>query len=97
MEPVPEKIDGAVIVRDSRRRPIGEVTSGQLQYPLSDKILGVFLDDAQDFIPIPPPIEEVLMKRWELVVRYVHAVGLTVIHDALLGQDWIDPFHKRDK
>jgi len=56
--------------------------------------LGVFLDNARDLIPIPLPTEEALLKRWNPVVKDAHAVGLTAVHDALLGQDMIDFFHK---
>ncbi|KAF9653004.1 hypothetical protein BDM02DRAFT_3088406 [Thelephora ganbajun] len=78
MEPIPEKVDGGVIVRDSSGKPVG-----------------VFLDNARDLIPIPPPTEEVLLKRWDPVVKDAHAVGLTAIHDALLQPNTIDFFHKQ--
>jgi len=29
MEPIPDKVDGGVIVRDSQGKPIGEAASGQ--------------------------------------------------------------------
>ena len=54
----------------------------------------MFLDNARDLIPIPPPTEEALLKRLALVVKDAHAVGLTAIHDALLEPDTIDFFHK---
>ena len=63
----------------------------------SDRILGVFLDNARDLIPIPLPTEETLLKRWGPVVKDAHAVGLTAVHDALLQPDTIDFFHKYDR
>lgn len=94
MEPIPEKVDGGVIVRDSHGKPIGKVTSERSWDVLSNKVQGVFLDNARDLIQIPPPTEETLMKRWEAVIRDAHAVGLTAVHDALLTPDTIDFFHK---
>ncbi|KAF9792984.1 amidohydrolase 3 [Thelephora terrestris] len=43
---------------------------------------GVFLDNAQDLVPRPPPTEKQLLKRWSIMVRDAHAVGLTSVHDA---------------
>lgn len=95
MEPVPKEVEGGVIVRDSQGKPTGEAISERSRVdPLSDPLLGVFLDNARDLIPIPPPTEEVLLKRWSPVVKDAHAVGLTAIHDALLQPDTIDFFHK---
>jgi hypothetical protein len=84
MEPIPEKADNGVIVRDSRGKPVGEVTSEQSQDGPSDQFPGVFLDNARDLITIPPPTEEALLKRWDPVVEDVNAVGLAAVHDALL-------------
>lgn len=94
MQPIPEKVDGGVIVRDSYGKPIGETTSEIPHDGLSDQFLGVFLDNARGLIPIPLPTEEALLKRWNPVVKDAHAVGLTAIHDALLSPDMIDFFHK---
>jgi len=94
MEPIPEKVDGGVIVRDSDGKPIGEVSSGRSQDGPSDRFLGVFLDNARDLIPIPLPTEEALLKRWDPVVKDAHAYGLTAVHDALLQPNMIDFFHK---
>ena len=94
MEPIPDKVEGGVIVKDSQGKPIGRVASGPRKDEPSDRILGVFLDNARDLIPIPPPTEEVLLKRWEPVVKDAHAVGLTAVHDALLQPNTIDFFHK---
>ena len=44
--------------------------------------LGVFLDNAQDLVPRPPPTEKQLLKRWSIMVKDAHAVGLTSVHDA---------------
>jgi len=43
---------------------------------------GVFLDNAQDLVPRPPPTEKQLLKRWSIMVKDAHAVGLTSVHDA---------------
>jgi len=94
MEPIPDKVDGGVIIRDSQGKPIGEAASGQRHDKLSNKFPGVFLDNARDLIPIPLPTEEALLKRWEPVVKDAHAVGLTAVHDALLQPNTIDFFHK---
>ena len=94
MQPIPEKVDGGVIVRNPRGKPTGEVTPEKSQRDLSDQLLGVFLDNARDLIPIPPPTEEVLLRRWDPVVKDAHAVGLTAVHDALLKPDMIEFFHK---
>lgn len=48
------------------------------------QILGVFLDNAQELVPRPPPTEKQLLKRWSIMVKDAHAVGLTSIHDAAL-------------
>jgi len=43
---------------------------------------GVFLDNAQDLVPRPPPTEKQLLRRWAIMVKDAHAVGLTSVHDA---------------
>lgn len=43
---------------------------------------GVFLDNAQDLVPRPPPTEKQLLERWAIMVKDAHAVGLTSVHDA---------------
>jgi hypothetical protein len=94
MDPIPEEVDGGVIMRDSHGKPIGKVPSERLQDEPSDQLLGVFLDNARDLIPIPTPTEETLLGRWDPVVKDAHAVGLTAVHDALLQPDTIDFFYK---
>ena len=49
------------------------------------QILGVFLDNAQELVPRPPATEKQLLKRWSIMVKDAHAVGLTSIHDAGLS------------
>jgi predicted amidohydrolase YtcJ len=46
------------------------------------RLPGVFLDNAQDLVPRPPPTEKQLLKRWSIMVKDAHAVGLTSVHDA---------------
>ena len=53
------------------------IWKGSWNKPLSDGFLGVFLDNARDLIPIPPPTEEALLERWNPVVKDAHAVCLT--------------------
>lgn len=50
--------------------------------PPDTRLPGVFLDNAQDLVPRPPPTEEQLLERWLIMVKEAHAVGLTSVHDA---------------
>ncbi|KAI9442272.1 amidohydrolase family-domain-containing protein [Lactarius indigo] len=65
ISPLPESVDGGVIVRD-----------------VSGKPTGVFLDNAQFLVTVPPPTHKDLEKRFQLVVEDAVSVGLTSIHDA---------------
>lgn len=45
-------------------------------------LLGVFLDNAQNLVPVPPPTHRDLEKQFKLVVDDALTHGLTAVHDA---------------
>lgn len=47
-----------------------------------NSVAGVFLDNAQFLVKVPPPTHRDLEKRFQLVVRQAVSHGLTSIHDA---------------
>jgi len=65
ISPLPESVDGGIIVRDALGNPTG-----------------VFLDNAQFLVTVPPPTFRDLEKRFQLVVEEAVSHGLTSIHDA---------------
>ncbi|KAI0305633.1 amidohydrolase family-domain-containing protein [Multifurca ochricompacta] len=65
ISPLPESVEGGVIVRDASGKPTG-----------------VFLDNAQFLVTVPPPTHRDLEKRFKLVVDDAISHGLTSIHDA---------------
>ncbi|KAN0114100.1 Amidohydrolase family domain containing protein [Russula decolorans] len=65
ISPLPENVEGGVIVRDASGRPTG-----------------VFLDNAQFLVNVPPPTYKDLEKHFQLVVNDAISHGLTSIHDA---------------
>ncbi|KAK0198853.1 amidohydrolase family-domain-containing protein [Armillaria mellea] len=67
IRPLPHAVEGGVIVRDKKGKPIG-----------------VFLDNAQDLLPIPEPTDEDYERRFSTTVQSALANGLTSIHDAKL-------------
>ncbi|KAH9998500.1 amidohydrolase family-domain-containing protein [Russula compacta] len=65
ISPLPEDVEGGVIMRDASGKPTG-----------------VFLDNAQFLVKVPPPTYKDLEKRFKLVVDDAISYGLTSIHDA---------------
>lgn len=65
ISPLPENVEGGVIVRDASGKPTG-----------------VFLDNAQFLVTVPPPTYRDLEKHFQLVVNDAISHGLTSIHDA---------------
>ncbi|KZV76297.1 amidohydrolase 3 [Peniophora sp. CONT] len=63
--PLPEHIDGGLIIRDDSGAPTG-----------------VFMDNAQQMVPVPPPTQRDLEKQFKLVVQDALSHGLTSVHDA---------------
>lgn len=51
---------------------------------LTTYVIGVFLDNAQDLLPIPEPSDEDYERRFSTTVQNALANGLTSIHDAKL-------------
>jgi hypothetical protein len=49
---------------------------------IAKQFTGVFLDNAQYLVPIPPPTQKDLEKQFNLVVTDALSHGLTSIHDA---------------
>ena len=43
---------------------------------------GIFMDNAQSLVPLPPPTQRDLEKQFKLVVDDALSHGLTSVHDA---------------
>ncbi|PBK76801.1 hypothetical protein ARMSODRAFT_948639 [Armillaria solidipes] len=78
IRPLPHAVEGGVIVRDKKGKPIG-----------------VFLDNAQDLLPIPEPTDEDYERRFSTTVQSALANGLTSIHDAKLDFRQLDFFKRK--
>ncbi|ETW80709.1 hypothetical protein HETIRDRAFT_154904 [Heterobasidion irregulare TC 32-1] len=65
ISPLPDSVEGGVIVRDAAGNPTG-----------------CLLDNAQYLVPVPPPTQRDLEKRFNSVVHYAVSHGLTSVHDA---------------
>ncbi|TFY79694.1 hypothetical protein EWM64_g4319 [Hericium alpestre] len=59
-----------------------EVEGGIIVRDAAGKPTGCFLDNAQYLVPIPPPTQKDLEKRFKLVTDDALSFGLTSIHDA---------------
>jgi len=82
ISPLPESVDGGVIVRDASGKPTGDVTPNLHFWMTLNCVAGVFLDNAQFLVTVPPPTYRDLEKRFQLVVEDAVSHGLTSIHDA---------------
>jgi predicted amidohydrolase YtcJ len=82
ISPLPEDVEGGVIVRDALGKPTGEVQSSLCPIRIQKSVPGVFLDNAQFLVTVPPPTYRDLEKRFQLVVADAVSHGLTSIHDA---------------
>ena len=82
ISPLPEKVEGGVIVRDASGKPTGDVKPTLYFDIYINCISGVLLDNAQFLVMVPPPTYKDLEKRFQLVVDDAISHGLTSIHDA---------------
>jgi predicted amidohydrolase YtcJ len=83
MLPLPETVDGGVIVRDPSKEPIGKYISFQPFVGLTAIIIkGVFIDNAQDLVKKPALTDIDLERRFSITVKNAISSGLTSIHDA---------------
>ena len=82
ISPLPEDVEGGVIVRDASGKPTGDVQSSLHLICIPKSVPGVFLDNAQFLVTVPPPTYKDLEKRFQLVVADAVSHGLTSIHDA---------------
>ncbi|RDX40455.1 hypothetical protein OH76DRAFT_1412962 [Lentinus brumalis] len=70
MEPIPDEVEGGVIMRNSSGKPSGVFLD----------IAGDLVTAIQ-----PPPTSSTLRKRLDVTVKDAHSVGLTSVHDAMLN------------
>ena len=84
MEPLPEEVEGGVIVRDADGNPTGALLRQRPSFVLltARRCSGVFLDNAQDLVIRPEPTYKQLQKRFASTVKDAHSLGLTSVHDA---------------
>jgi predicted amidohydrolase YtcJ len=82
ISPLPESVEGGVIIRDASGKPTGDMDRHLYLKRLLRCTAGVFLDNAQFLITVPPPTYRDLEKRFQLVVDDAISHGLTSIHDA---------------
>ena len=82
ISPLPEDVEGGVIMRDASGKPTGDVNPLLSLTCIHKCVLGVFLDNAQFLVKVPPPTYKDLEKRFKLVVDDAISYGLTSIHDA---------------
>lgn len=88
--PLPESVEGGIIVRDANANPSGQyilVLSSELPERANFNLhlfmtAGVFLDNAQDLLKQPKLTENDLMRRFNVAVRDALKYGITSIHDA---------------
>ncbi|KAG7452304.1 amidohydrolase 3 [Guyanagaster necrorhizus] len=94
--PLLRTVEGGVIVRDKKGQPIGKNFRWfLLDVTLTAHLIGVFLDNAQDLLPVPVPTEEDYEQRFSTTVRNAFANGLTSIHDAKLDFPQLDFFKRK--
>ncbi|SJL06176.1 uncharacterized protein ARMOST_09512 [Armillaria ostoyae] len=79
IRPLPHAVEGGVIVH----------------LTLTMHHIGVFLDNAQDLLPIPEPTDEDYERRFSTTVQSALANGLTSIHDAKLDFRQLDFFKRK--
>jgi predicted amidohydrolase YtcJ len=82
ISPLPEEVEGGVIIRDASGKPTGDVHPPLYLIRIQKRIPGVFLDNAQFLVTVSPPTYKDLEKRFQLVVDDAISHGLTSIHDA---------------
>ncbi|KAI0692540.1 amidohydrolase family-domain-containing protein [Cerioporus squamosus] len=70
MEPIPDEVEGGVIMRDSSGNPTGVFLD----------IAGDLVTAVQ-----PPPTFSTMKKHLDVTVKDAHSVGLTSVHDAFLN------------
>lgn len=81
--PLPEAVEGGVVVRDNAGRPTGNhVISCLGNNSVTYFHSGILLDNAQDLLKQPELTESDLLRRFKVAVRDAHKNGLTSIHDA---------------
>jgi predicted amidohydrolase YtcJ len=81
--PLPDAIDGGIIIRDSAGIATGTRSPCSCQNRTQSLLpTGVFLDNAQDLIQKPPLTDENLLKLFNRTIRDALSLGLTSIHDA---------------
>ena len=87
MDPIPDEVEGGVIMRDSSGKATGGHKLLSLRSCIPDTfytLLGVLLDNAQELANShrPEPTYEQLAMRFNLTVQDAVSFGLTSIHDA---------------
>ena len=82
ISPLPENVEGGVIVRDASGKPTGDVNPPLDLNCIITFVSGVLLDNAQFLVTVPPPTYKDLEKHFQLVVNDAISHGLTSIHDA---------------
>jgi predicted amidohydrolase YtcJ len=82
ISPLPETVEGGVIVRDASGKPTGDANPLLYLIHIHKCIPGVLLDNAQFLVTVPSPTYKDLEKRFQLVVADAISHGLTSIHDA---------------
>ncbi|KAK0233634.1 amidohydrolase family-domain-containing protein [Armillaria fumosa] len=82
------------VLRDIHPLPHA-VEGGVVVRDKKGKPIGVFLDNAQDLLPIPEPTEEDYERRFSTTVQSALANGLTSIHDAKLDLRQLDFFKRK--
>ena len=80
--PLPEAVEGGIIVRDVAGRPTGELCHFLTSNKSNILVRGVLLDNAQELLKQPQLTESDLLRRFKVTVRDAHKYGLTSIHDA---------------
>ena len=81
--PLPEAVEGGIIVRDDVGRPTGELDHFlTCLHTVTYLVSGVLLDNAQELLKQPELTESDLLRRFKVTIRDAHKYGLTSIHDA---------------
>ncbi|KAK0430387.1 amidohydrolase family-domain-containing protein [Desarmillaria tabescens] len=81
------------VLQDIRPLP-RTVEGGMIVRDKKGQPAGVFLDNAQELLPVPIPTEEDYERRFSTTVRNALANGLTSIHDAKLDFQQLDFFRR---
>ncbi len=68
ISPLPEEVEGGVIIRDASGKPTGDVHPPLYLIRIQKRVPGVFLDNAQFLVTVSPPTYKDLEKRFQLVV-----------------------------